>query len=196
MRALWKSLILATLLVAGPEILAQGASADPCVAKVPASLRESIAAKYPGFRIAGLSDYLPEDIERHKKNFNGDPCLSVAAADVDGDGVKDYGLIITDASLHTLLVGARNTHSKGWTLATLKDFGSQAPGRLYVSPLGKGTFESIHAASETAVGATPETGRVSSYKATHGGFFAGAIQATRVAYFFNGKEWVHLYLSD
>jgi len=159
-------------------------------------LRDGLKQKFPGFRIAGLADYLPEDIARHKQNFAGDPCLSVASADVDGDGVKDFALIITDASLHALLVGARDVPGKEWAISTLSDFGSEAPGRLYVASLKPGAYQDIHAAAEVPTGVAPEGARVPSYTAPHQGFVGGAIGATRVAYFFTGKRWVHLWLSD
>lgn len=42
----------------------------------------------------------------------------------------------------------------------------------------------------------PEPGRVRRYRATQPGFIAGGIESSGVAYFFDGKRWVHMWLSD
>jgi hypothetical protein len=184
------------LLLVGSVDLAQATSLGTCEAKLPVSLRQSLHAKYPGYRVADVPDYPKEDVDHHKENFNGDPCLSVASGDVDGDGSADFAVILTDKSGHTLLVAARDASDKGWQIEELSDFGTYGPSRVYVDPLPPDSYHDMYATDEAPSDYVPEPGRVERFTAKNAGFVAGAIEATGVAYFFTGNHWVHLQVSD
>lgn len=183
------------LLVGSPE-LAQAAPLGPCEAKLPDSLRQSLHEKYPAYRVAEVSDYYKEDVDLHKKNFDRDPCLSVASGDVDGDGSVDFAVLITDKSRHTILVAARNVAGNTWVISELSDFGNEGPSRSYVDPLPADSYQDMYATDRGPSDYVPEPGRVKRYKAVHPGFIAGTIESSGVGYFFTGKRWVHLWLSD
>jgi hypothetical protein len=169
---------------------------DACEAKLPASLRESLMKRFPQYWVAKVTDSFKEDVEHHKENFSGDPCLSVASADVDGDGSSDFAIIITQRSKHTLLVAARNVSDGHWAISKLLDLGNEGPARSYVDPLPADSYEDMFATDRGPSDYVQEPGRVKRYKAIHPGFIAGTIEASGVGYFFNGKQWVHLWLSD
>lgn len=152
--------------------------------------------KYPEFRLAHVSDYYKEDIEQHKKNHNGNPCLAVASADVDGDGFSDFAFFLTDTEKNTLLIAARHLSGKTWEITKLDDFPKEGPGRSYVEKLKAGSYQDLFDTDGAPLEYTPEPDRVRKYKARHSGFIAGTIESSGIAFFFTGKHWVHLWLSD
>jgi hypothetical protein len=187
---------LLVVLLTYPSAFAQGITPDACEAQVPIRLHEVVLKQFPGYRFARVSDYSKEDIEQHKAHFNGNPCLALASADADGDGFTDFVFLIVDGSKHTLLVAARNPLGKTWKIVELSDFGPEGPGSSYVEVIDSGAYADMYASDHGPSDYTPEPGRVRRYKATHSGFIAGGIESTGVAYFFDGKRWVHLWLAD
>jgi hypothetical protein len=188
-------LVLMALLACSPAFV-EAANPDACEAQVPIPLREVLQKQFPGYRLAKVSDYSGEDIEQHKTHFNGNPCLAAATADADGDGFVDFSFLIVNRSKHTLLVAARNLLGKTWKLVKLSDFGNEGPGRSYVETIDAGTYADMYASDKGPSDYTPEPGRVRRYKAIHSGFIAGGIESSGAAYFYDGKRWVHLWLSD
>lgn len=177
--------------------MAQTSSSNPCEAILPANLREILTQKYPGYRMARISDYLKEDVEQHKKEHKGNPCLGVASTDVDGDGFPDFAFFLTNKAKHTSLISARNPSGKTWEVFKLYDFGKEGPGHSYVEPLESGSYQDLFDINdENPSEFTPEPGRVRKFKAKHAGFIAGSIESSGIAFFFTGKRWVHLWLSD
>ncbi len=177
--------------------LVHSQASDPCEKKLPSSLREILPAKFPGYRLARVTDYLKEDIDQHKKDHNGSPCIGLALADVDGDGFLDFAFFLTDSTKHTILVCARNPSGNTWQISTLYDFGKNGPGRSYVEFLKAGSYQDLFDSSEEGPSDfTPEPGRVRKFKARRPGFMAGTIESSGIAFFFTGKQWVHLWLSD
>ena len=196
MKPLLKLSSVLALLVVGFSELAHATTLGTCESKLPEALRQSLHEKYPAYRVAEVSDYYKEDVDLHKKNSAGDPCLSVASGDVDGDGSLDFAMLITDKSRHTILVAARNVAGKTWVISELSDFGNEGPSRSYVDQLPPDSYEDMYATDKGPSDYVPEPGRVKRYKAVHPGFIAGTIEASGVGYFFTGKRWVHLWLSD
>jgi hypothetical protein len=169
---------------------------DPCDAKLPPSLRALLTTRFPGFRTARLADYLAEDIEEHKKNSNGDPCLGIASTDVDGDGFPDFAFLLANGKPHAILVAARHLGGKTWELSVLTDFGGDALGHSYVDTIAPDSYEDLYASDRAPADYVDEPGRVRRFKAKYPGFIAGTIEASGVAFFYSGKRWVHLWLSD
>lgn len=183
--------VVTFLLLAGAVALASRAPLKACGARVPASLRERLLQEFPAYRIAEVSDYSKDEgVEQHKQHFNGNPCFSVASADVNGDGRQGFGLIIVDGSRDTLLIAARNVAGKRWKIYKLSDFGPEGYVRAYVDPLDPGLYDDMYAPLDKGPSDyVPEPGRVPRFKATHAGFIAGTIEATGVGYFFTGIQW-------
>jgi hypothetical protein len=190
------SSVFSVALFAFASAFAQTVSSDACEAQLPKPVREILPVQFPGYRLASVSDYDKEDIAQHEAHFNGNPCLAVAAADTDGDGFVDFAFFIVDGSKHTLLLAARNLSGKTWKVVKLSDFGSEGPGRSYVEAIDAGAYADMYASDHGPSDYTPEPGRVRRYKATHSGFIAGGIESSGVAYFYDGKRWVHMWLSD
>jgi len=190
----WSALLL--LLLASASAFAQTPSDEPCKAFLPASLRQVLPKKFPGYRLARVSDYSKDDIDQHKKNFKGNACLGAASVDVDGDGFADFAFLLTDEKDHTMLAAARNASGKFWQISKLYEFRKEVVGGLYVDPLKSGSYQDLFDMDPAPADYTPELGGVRRYKAQHSGFIAGGIESSGVAFFFTGKRWVHLWLSD
>ncbi|NTU50347.1 MAG: hypothetical protein HGA87_05625 [Desulfobulbaceae bacterium] len=177
--------------------LVQAKALDPSELKLPPELKASLSAKFPGYRLARVSDYFKRDIDQHKKDHNGNPCPGIDSADVDGDGFLDFAFFLTNNGKYTILVCARNPFGKFWQISTLYDFGKNGPGNSYVEFLKADSYQDLFDSNEAGLSEyTPEPGRVRKFKANHPGFMAGTFESSGIAFFFTGKRWVHLWLSD
>jgi hypothetical protein len=183
-------------IVISTSALAQTPTLDPCQAKVPESLSAIVKTKYPGYRYPVVADYDKEDVEQHRKNFGGDPCLGVTSADVDGDGYPDFAFFLTDRAGSTLLVAARSEMGKTWIVTKLDSFPKGELGRSYVEPLEAGSYQDLYDSDRGPSDYSPEPGRVRRYHSSRPGFIAGTIESSGIAFFYTGKHWVHLWLSD
>jgi len=170
-------------------------TADPCQTKLPESLREILISKFPGHRLVRVSDYHKEDIDQHQQANKGDPCLGVASADVDGDGFLDFAFFMTNKAGNTWLIAARNVMGRTWEINKLKNFRSSVSSS-YVESIQHGSYQDLYDTDRSPGEYTPEPGGVKRFKAIHPGFLAGTIESSGVAFFFTGKRWVHLWLSD
>jgi hypothetical protein len=170
------------------------AGQDPCLGLLPPALRAQIERSYPAYRQVSTSDYSAEDLAAS----TGDDaaCPGIASADVNADGVSDYGVVMTAPSGHTLLIGARSGKAASWTLDELTDLGRDGPSRLYAEPLEPGDYTDLFASDDAPDEFTPEPGRVRHYRSRRPGFIAGGMEASGIAFFFTGRRWVHLWLSD
>ena len=178
-------LIPAALL--GITLAAPTAASDVCERKIPAQVHTEISRSFPGYRLARSSDYDPGDLEHERQFHDGSTCISVASADVDGNGLRDFAFLITSAERGTKLVVARNLKS-GWQLKSLWDLKGEAPGRYYVNVIGAGKYDNLYDPTED--------GEVSSIRSKFPGIISGAIESSGVAYFFTSHGWAHLWLSD
>lgn len=85
-----KSLIAILAILASHTAVA----ADSCSSRIPDSLQAELAAAFPAFRVPAVKDNLPEDVQ-YDLAHGGNGCLGVAVADFDGNGTKDYALILS-----------------------------------------------------------------------------------------------------
>lgn len=186
--------LFALLLLVGVCHEAPASSPPSCEARLPPSLRAALLKEFPAYRVAAASDYLEADVEHHKLDSNGDPCPSIASADVDGDGFADFAVVIVDGSHHALLVAAQNLAVR-WRISLLRDLGNEQPLRTGVDPLPAGSYANSRATDGTSSGEA-QAMQVKRYLASNPGFVAGTLEAPGNAFFFTGKRWVHLQLPD
>ena len=65
-------------------------------------------------------------------------------------------------------------------------------GGLYADTLEPGKYNR----TEALDGPVTETGELDSFTSKHQGVVAGAIESSGAAFFFDGRRWVHVWISD
>ncbi len=110
--------------------------------------------------------------------------------------MRDIALFITSENGHTLLIAADKRGTSKWRVVTLSDFGNEGVSDSYVEPLAAGTYTDLFAEDIAPSDYVTEPGRVKHYRSRHAGFLAGEMESSGTAFFFTGKRWVHLALSD
>ncbi len=174
--------------------LASAPAPDPCAGVLPPPVLAAVGKAYPGFRVARGSDYSAEELELTRDD--GHPCPGIASNDVDGDGTTDYAFFLLSTRGDAWLVSARLPRGANVRIGKLMSFGSRGLGRSFVYPLDSGRYADMYAAESGPDDFTPDPGRVRAYTSKHPGFAAGTMQASEIAFFFNGRRWIHLWLSD
>ena len=182
-----------TLILTMSSICLGQSIADPCETLIPSELSKVIKTKYPKYRIARTTDYSEKIIEEQKGNNPNHSCLAIASADVDGDGSLDYAFFLTNQTGRVLLLAARNLNGRSWHITKLSDFPKGEIGVSYVNAIEPGSYEDIYA-DDPDIKAEP--GNILKFSSTKPGFLAGTIESSGIAYFFSGKRWIHLWLSD
>ncbi len=167
------------------------ASTDACATLIPPALRAAVEKQFPTHRPPAESDNVPEDV-RDNRGHGGSGCLGLALGDYYGKKQQDYALLLTSrSSKQTLLVVATRTRG-AWRVERLRDWGSAARAGLYVDSVPSGSFKRTAAAD----GPLSEPGEVIRYSSQHAGVVSGTMESSGVAYFFTGKRWVHVWVSN
>ena len=191
-------MLLAGVLSLGETGLVQPNTAvDACVAMLPLSLQTAIAGTYRSYRLVQVSDYEPETITSERQYHNGSPCIAVATGDVDGDGILDFAFMLTHRSRQrTVLVSARASGRGGWIFERLDSLGDTLPGSQFVNTIAPGKYTDLYASDRAPSDFIKGPGHAHRYVSHRSGFVTGTIEASAVAYFFTGTQWIHLWLSD
>ena len=179
--------------VAIAALLGFGAAAaragDVCDGLVPTAARIAIEKQYPKFRLPHEADYDPVDI---KDGQGGVQCLGIAKGTYHRGVGVEYALDITSTTApHTVLVVAYQSGTT-WQAELVWDWGSATLGSVYAGTATAGTYER----TEALEGPVNEPGERLAYKADHQGVVAGKIDSSGAAFFFDGKRWIHVWVSD
>ena len=167
---------------------------DPCAGVLPTAVLAAVGKAYPAFRVARGSDYSAEDLGWAKED--GHPCPAIASNDVDGDGTTDYAFFLISRKGEAWLASARVPAGSRVRVGRLMSFGSRGLGRSFVYPLDPGRYADMYAAESGPDDFTPDPGRVRAHTSKRPGFSAGTMESSEIAFFFTGRRWVHLWLSD
>ena len=164
-------------------------ASDVCAGLVPAAARVAIEKQYPKFRLPNEADYNPVDI---KDGQGGVQCLGIAKGIYHRGGGVEYALNITSTTApHTVLVVAYRSGAT-WQVEMVWDWGSATLGSVYAGTASAGMYER----TEALEGPANEPDERLSYKAQHQGVVAGQIESSGAAFFFDGKRWIHVWVSD
>lgn len=167
---------------------------DACTKAIPQKIVAQLRADYPQFRPVRASDYSQDSLAYPQAH--GIQCPGIAWSDVDGNGLADLALFITSDNGHTLLVVARQFKSHRWRASTISDFGTQGVSNSYVEAFKAGSYTDLFESDMAPGDNKSEPGNVKHYRSRLPGFIAGTMESSGAAYFFTGKRWVHLWLSD
>ncbi len=163
---------------------------DACAPLVPTPLRTAIEAQLPGYRLPVESDNLPEDI-KYNREHGGSGCLGLAVGHYHGTKSRDYALLVTSRSADQTLLIVATQAGASWHIEHLRDWG-EGRSRLYVETIAKGSYKQ----SEALDGSATEPGELDHYASENPGVVSGATESSGVAYFFTGRRWVHVWISD
>jgi len=163
---------------------------DACEQKLPPSLRQSLAAKFPGFRPAGVHDQ-DRDATKAEKKAGRDGCLTVAQGDFDGAGIQDVALLLTKTGRpkagSVLLVAA--LHRAGaWDPYRLPTFCAEARS-CYVQTEKPGVFNRSEALDGPLSGPY-ERERLESRTDS---ILSGTLESTGIVHVFSKGEWVYVW---
>ncbi len=182
-------LLIFGILVFGSERITF--AADACAPLVPEGLKLAIAQSYPDYRLPQQSDYSKENI-KYNVEHGGSGCLGIATGSYYRNSVINYAINITaKTKRHTLLIVADLVNAE-WKLTLLRDWGDEASGGIYVDTEEPGTYER----TEALDGPISEPGERGKYTSKRQGLVAGGIESSGAVFFFDGKGWVHVWISD
>jgi hypothetical protein len=167
---------------------ASARAGNACDGLVPEAARSAIEKQYPKFRLPLEADYDPADITDGE---GGQQCLGIAKGSYHRGSGAEYALNITSTKApHTVLVVVYQSGA-AWQVELIWDWGSATLGSVYAGTLAAGTYER----AEALDGPANEPGERVMYKAGHEGVVAGHIGATGAAFFFDGRRWIHVWVS-
>jgi hypothetical protein len=164
--------------------------ADVCDSRIPEDLKRAVAEKFKTYRLPRVSDNLQEDID-YNKQHGGDGCLGVAAADFNGDGQQDYGLLLSPPKTDQVLLVAALRSGAGWNLERLRIWKSER-NRLYVCVASPGKYRR----SESFDYPPSEPGEVEAHESNLSGLVTGRTEASGIYYFWTSKGWIHVWAID
>jgi hypothetical protein len=177
------------LLILGFILSAQ--AADSCSNLIPSSLSSVIDKTYSGYRLPHQSDYDEYNVDYNLKN-GGNGCLGIAKGHYIKKNVESYALNITsDLKKNTLMIVATK-NQKSWKLEIVQDWEDEPIGRMYVETEKPGTYER----TEALDGPISEAGERMKVTSKLEGIVAGGIESSGAVFFYVGKKWVHVWISD
>ena len=93
-------------------------AADACQDQIPSSLSAAVTKAFPTFRTPLMTDNSADDISWNLKQ-GGKGCFGLAAADFDGDGVKDIVLGLSSQKTDEGLIVVAFSRGKSWHIEKL-----------------------------------------------------------------------------
>ena len=182
-------LVIASVAVLGTS---SAWAADACTASIPEALRILISGQFPGYRIPQQSDYDATDI-KFSLDHRSNACVGITHGTYYPDGATDYAIILssTDDAQAALLVVASPANST-WRLERVWDWEEVTVGSLYVDTAPPGKYER----TEALDGPVSKRGEQKRYTSKRQGILAGKIESSIAAFFFDGKAWIHVWISD
>ena len=163
-------------------------AADACQDQIPSSLSAAVTKAFPTFRTPLMTDNSADDISWNLKQ-GGKGCFGLAAADFDGDGVKDIVLGLSSQKTDEGLIVVAFSRGKSWHIEKLSTW-VESRLRLFVDTAPAGTYE----LSEALDG--PGPGETTPLKCPHSVAIYGGIEAWSVVNCYKKGKWLHVQTSD
>lgn len=128
-------LALCVMLIGWNEAVAQN---DACTVAIPERLQVLLQEAFPGQRLPRASDLENGNPSRLTRE-NSKPCPYAAEGDFDGDGNKDYAMLLPHKSGGPFILSAATSVSGGWDLTRLYE-SEEFFARNIVYVINPGTF--------------------------------------------------------
>lgn len=185
MRMSWLG-TMAVLILCGQ---AMGQPTDACEIIIPARLRTILLSHNTRHRMPRVSDSKASPCWNDRVRQGRTECLLAITTDFDGDGQRDYAVIMParNAQERPLLVTAFGDKS-GWKLEPLK-IGTQPPNGMILEILEPGEWRETPAVLPTGV-----IGRKVSSK--NPGLMVGTCESWADGYFYLDGRWFSIALTD
>ena len=162
---------------------------DACEAKISSTLGRALLERFPGYRLPRVTDNLRDDVRFDLAN-GGDGCISVASADFDGDGTKDFAIGLTPKQGVVPIVVVALSRNDTWVFSTLKSWVDQRI-RLYVAAVSPGIYKRPESTD------TPlERDDRNSTRCTNSAVKVGATESTGIVYCYANRTWTYVWVSD
>jgi hypothetical protein len=163
-------------------------SGDACSVQLPPSLVEALKLAFPRFRAPLVADNYAEDIDTNRKS-GGTGCLGVDSGDYDGDGTKDFAVVLTGEDGDSAVVVAALQRGKHWDLkALVRESGRK---RLYVQTVPPGHYDATGSSEDPK-----DTGGLETLMCPHSGILTGATESTGVIYCLVSASWKRVVVAD
>ena len=183
-------LVLCVLVVAfaASARSASADSGDACRAPLRRSLIDALKSAFPKFRAPLVADNFAEDIAANRKS-GGTGCLGVDSGDYDGDGTKDFAVVLTGEDGDSAVVVAALQRGKEWVLkALVRESGRK---RLYVQTVPPGHYDATGSSEDPK-----ETGGLETLTCPHSGILTGTTESTGVIYCLVSGSWKEVVVAD
>jgi hypothetical protein len=165
-------------------------AADSCSVLIPSGARQAITTAYPQYLLPTEADNLEELVKLNREE-GGTGCFGVATGKFRGDLKDAVAVLLHKKKGNTLLVVAFPVGDI-WKTELLRDWGAGERNYLYVNFVGPGTYKRF----DELEGPVSEPGEKLTFTSKSPGLVTGRIESSGVAYFFTGKKWVHVWISD
>jgi len=165
---------------------------DGCAKKLPPALSAQLQSLFPQHRVPLSSDN-PAWAVRMDKRGGGDGCLGIAEGDFDGDGATDFAVLLSPSGDTTSPLIVARSQAQGYRIDTLRVW-TGVRQALYVSKVGPSRQERTEILSDNS--AALEPGEVVAFESKRPGVIGGVLESAAVVFFYDGKRWVHVWISD
>jgi hypothetical protein len=162
---------------------------DACQSKIPETLKSELTKRFPGYALPRVQDNEKTYIQMERKSGR-DGCLGVASGDFDGNRQTDFAILLSAARGSRIKLVAALRDGKSWKIAELP---SWCPAResCFVDRGGKGVYER-HISFDKPIDQPDERQSVRAFRSV---IISGKLEATGVAYIYEGTKWVYVWFS-
>lgn len=119
--------------------------------------------------------------------------MGIAEGDFDGDGTTDFAVLLSPSGDTTSPLIVARSQARSYRIDTLRVW-TGVRQALYVSTVGPGRHQRTEILTDDSVALEP--GEVVAFESKALGLVSGALESGAVAFFYDGKRWVHVWISD
>lgn len=188
MRSLSAVCLLAVCFLSASAAFAE--SRDSCLSKIPASLAQTLHAKYPEFRLPLAKEGEPTQVQWSRKHQHGD-CVLVATGDFDGNGLADVAILLPHKSTEKVILVSALRRGRDWSVSELPSW-CNSISNCYVATARPGRYEMTEFFDYTAESPNSRE-RITSRNQV---IVSGTPESTSIVHAYVGGQWLYVWVSD